>query len=67
MLQPAPATEDEMYVEIFKYIDRIFGMVRPRKVLFMAIGAPSFSASASLFPLLNTFFSSQMASHRAPR
>lgn len=34
----APETEDEMYVEIFKYIDRIVGMIRPRKVLFMAIG-----------------------------
>jgi 5'-3' exoribonuclease 2 len=26
-----------MYVEIFKYIDRIVRMVRPRKVLYMAI------------------------------
>ncbi|KAJ3373980.1 5'-3' exoribonuclease 2 [Kappamyces sp. JEL0680] len=33
----APATEDEMYIEIFKYIDRIFCMIRPRKVLYMAI------------------------------
>ena len=36
--KPAPATEDEMYVEIFKYIDRIMGMIRPRKVLYIAIG-----------------------------
>ena len=35
--KPAPPTEDEMYIEIFKYIDRIFAMIRPRKVLFMAI------------------------------
>ena len=27
-----------MMVEVFKYIDRIFAMVRPRKVLFMAVG-----------------------------
>ncbi|KAJ3035692.1 5'-3' exoribonuclease 2, partial [Rhizophlyctis rosea] len=35
--KPAPASEDEMFVEIFKYIDRIMGMIRPRKVLYMAI------------------------------
>ncbi|KAJ3020776.1 5'-3' exoribonuclease 2 [Thoreauomyces humboldtii] len=35
--KPAPTTEDEMFVEIFKYIDRIMGMIRPRKVLYMAI------------------------------
>ncbi|PJF18705.1 hypothetical protein PSACC_01475 [Paramicrosporidium saccamoebae] len=33
----APETEEEMMVEIFKYIDRIFAMIRPRKLLFMAI------------------------------
>lgn len=35
--KPAPETEDEMMVEIFKYIDRIFAMIRPRKLLYMAI------------------------------
>ena len=35
--RPAPATEDEMMVDIFAYIDRIFAIVRPRKVLYMAI------------------------------
>ncbi|KAI8812197.1 exoribonculease Dhp1 [Cladochytrium replicatum] len=35
--KPAPPTEDAMYVEIFKYIDRIMGMIRPRKILYMAI------------------------------
>lgn len=35
--KPAPANEEEMMVAIFEYIDRLFAMVRPRKVLFMAI------------------------------
>ncbi|CEG79728.1 hypothetical protein RMATCC62417_14157 [Rhizopus microsporus] len=32
-----PATEDEMMVEIFNYLDRIVDIVRPRKLLYMAI------------------------------
>jgi hypothetical protein len=36
--QPAPETEEDMYVEIMKYIDRMFNIVRPRRVLYMAIG-----------------------------
>lgn len=35
--RPAPKNEDEMMVAIFECIDRIFGIVRPRKVLYMAI------------------------------
>ena len=37
--KPAPETEDQMMVEIFHYIDRIFGLIRPRKLVYMAIGA----------------------------
>ncbi|KDR83427.1 hypothetical protein GALMADRAFT_22342, partial [Galerina marginata CBS 339.88] len=35
--KPAPETEEEMMVEIFKYTERVVNMVRPRKLLFMAI------------------------------
>eukprot|EP01114_Cavostelium_apophysatum_P015981 TRINITY_DN4472_c0_g1_i4.p1 TRINITY_DN4472_c0_g1~~TRINITY_DN4472_c0_g1_i4.p1 ORF type:complete len:1063 (+),score=296.53 TRINITY_DN4472_c0_g1_i4:70-3258(+) len=35
--KPAPTSEDEIMIEIMKYIDRLFNMVRPRKILFMAI------------------------------
>lgn len=37
-LQEAPTTEAEVFDIIFKYIDRIFAIVRPRKLLYMAIG-----------------------------
>lgn len=35
--KPAPETEEEMMVEIFKYTERVVNMARPRKVLMMAI------------------------------
>lgn len=35
--KPAPKNEAEMMVNIFEYIDRIFSIVRPRKLLYMAI------------------------------
>ncbi|XP_074643566.1 5'-3' exoribonuclease 2-like [Tubulanus polymorphus] len=35
--KPPPKNEDEMMVLIFEYIDRIFSIVRPRKLLYMAI------------------------------
>ncbi|KAL0573719.1 5'-3' exoribonuclease 2 [Marasmius crinis-equi] len=33
----APETEEQMMLEIFKYTERVVNMVRPRKLLFMAI------------------------------
>ena len=35
--RPAPKNEEEMMVLIFEYIDRIFSVVRPRRLLYMAI------------------------------
>ncbi|CAG8667291.1 4601_t:CDS:2, partial [Paraglomus occultum] len=34
---PAPGTEGEMMVEILKYTERIISMIRPRKLLYLAI------------------------------
>ncbi|OSS55173.1 hypothetical protein B5807_00109 [Epicoccum nigrum] len=34
---PAPKTEADMMVAIFAYTDRVVGMVRPRKLLYMAV------------------------------
>jgi 5'-3' exoribonuclease 2 len=39
LTQPAPETEEEMMLEIFNYTERVVNMIRPRKLLFMAIGA----------------------------
>lgn len=36
--KPAPETEEEMMLEIFKYTERVVNMVRPRKILMIAVG-----------------------------
>jgi len=37
IFRPAPKNEDEMMIAIFECIDRLFRIVRPRKLLYMAI------------------------------
>lgn len=36
--RPAPETEEEMMLEVFRYTDRVVNMVRPRKLLMIAVG-----------------------------
>lgn len=38
LLQPSPTSFDEVFECMFDYIDRLFIMVRPRELLYMAIG-----------------------------
>ncbi|KAK0626117.1 XRN 5'-3' exonuclease N-terminus-domain-containing protein [Immersiella caudata] len=35
--RPAPKDEEEMMIEVFKYTDRVVNMVRPRKILMIAV------------------------------
>jgi 5'-3' exoribonuclease 2 len=41
--KPPPQDEEEMMTEIFKYTERVFNMVRPRKLLMIAVGMPAFN------------------------
>ena len=46
--RPPPTTEEEMMLAIFKYTDRVVNMVRPRKLLLIAVGTfDTFTRKAS--------------------
>ncbi|KAJ2558388.1 5'-3' exoribonuclease 2 [Coemansia sp. RSA 1933] len=35
--KPAPKTEEAMMIEVFRCLDRVFNMIRPRKIVYMAL------------------------------
>src|ERR1700712_2789987 len=48
--KPPPADEAEMMLEIFKYTDRVVNMVRPRRILYIAIGRLQSFTAFFVFP-----------------
>lgn len=54
--RPAPSDEEEMMIEVFKYTERVVNMVRPRKLLMIAVGKfpPHLIASAGMNNDANT-------------
>ena len=62
-MQPAPETEEEMMIEIFKYTERVVNMIRPRKLLFMAIGKSCSDMSLMTYLILKN----KMVLPRAPK
>lgn len=63
--RPPPKDEEEMMVEVFKYTDRVVNMVRPRKLLMIAVGKSTLLPVATLAALLT--YSRQMVLLLVPR
>lgn len=55
IVQPAPKSEEEMMINIREYVDRLFAIVRPRKLLYLAIG--------TLLRLLRPFLRTTISTH----
>ena len=55
-------SEDEMFVRVFKYLEKLFEIVRPRKLLFMAVDG---TCRHFCTPFSYTIL--VQALHRAPR
>lgn len=41
--RPPPTTEEEMMFDVFEYTDRVVNMVRPRRLLMIAVGMLCYS------------------------
>lgn len=54
--KPPPANEQEMMVEIFRYTDRVVNMVRPRKLLMIAVGKCGLDIVYEFGPVANPTF-----------
>ena len=48
--RPAPSTEEDMMLAVFEYTDRIVRMVRPRKLLMLAVGMSITITQNNRFP-----------------
>lgn len=51
--RPPPANEEEMMLAVFEYTDRVVNMVRPRKLLLIAVGMSTIPGVLDEWPLAN--------------
>lgn len=61
--RPPPANEEEMMLAVFEYTNRVVNMVRPRKLLLIAVGMSIIPGVLDEWPLANLYgFSSHAMS-----
>lgn len=56
--RPPPANEEEMMIAVFEYTDRVVKMVRPRKLLMIAVGMLKITRTAPQQRGSDTMYSS---------